>query len=150
MENYSKEILSEIISNKLDKQIIKKKKQWIEENRFHTNYFYIDDVLPSDVVIKIYKILSSVNKKLWNKRKTFRESKQEFVKLDETNKIISNITEAFHSKKVIERIGLITNIKNLKADASLYAGGVSMMCNNDFLNPHIDNSHDASKKILGD
>ena len=63
MENYSKEILSEIISNKLDKQIIKKKKQWIEENRFHTNYFYIDDVLPSDVVIKIYKILSSVNKK---------------------------------------------------------------------------------------
>ena len=131
MENYSKDILSEIISNKLNSQIIKKKKQWIEESKFHTNYFYIDNVLPNDVVIKIYKILSSVNKKLWNKRKTFRESKKEFVKLDETNKIISNITEAFHSKNVIDRIGLITNIKNLKADASLYAGGVSMMSNND-------------------
>ncbi len=29
----------------------------------------------------------------------------------------------------------------------LYAGGLSMMFEGDFLNPHIDNSHDAGRCI---
>ncbi|MDC0179270.1 2OG-Fe(II) oxygenase [Candidatus Pelagibacter sp.] len=146
MINYSADYLSEIISSRLNDVILEKKKQWNEDSKFHTNFFYIDNVLPKEIVTNIYHALNDVKINFWNNRKTFRESKKEFVKLDNTNKIISNITEAFHKRKVLELIELITNINNLEADASLYAGGVSMMNNEDFLNPHIDNSHDSNKK----
>ena len=146
MENITTDFLSDIITSKLKDVRLEKKRQWIENNKFHTNFFYVDDLLPNDIVVRIYEVLRNVKVKLWNKRKTFRESKKEFVKFEDASKIISNITEAFHKKNILELIESITNISNLEADASLYAGGVSMMNNEDFLNPHIDNSHDASKK----
>jgi Rps23 Pro-64 3,4-dihydroxylase Tpa1-like proline 4-hydroxylase len=34
---------------------------------------------------------------------------------------------------------------DLEPDPSLYAGGLSMMTKGDFLNPHIDNSHDGKR-----
>ena len=37
-------------------------------------------------------------------------------------------------------------MSNLLPDPSLYAGGVSAMVKGSFLNPHLDNSHDASQK----
>ena len=35
----------------------------------------------------------------------------------------------------------------MSADPSLYAGGISVMGQDDFLNPHIDNSHDGDQKL---
>jgi Rps23 Pro-64 3,4-dihydroxylase Tpa1-like proline 4-hydroxylase len=35
----------------------------------------------------------------------------------------------------------------MEADGSLYASGLSMMLQNDFLNPHIDNSHNANRSM---
>jgi Rps23 Pro-64 3,4-dihydroxylase Tpa1-like proline 4-hydroxylase len=40
----------------------------------------------------------------------------------------------------------ITGIDHLLPDPQLYAGGVSMMVKGSFLNPHLDNSHDAKQK----
>ena len=36
-------------------------------------------------------------------------------------------------------------LKKLYADESLYAGGISLMAKDNFLNPHLDNSHDIER-----
>ena len=40
----------------------------------------------------------------------------------------------------------LLDLRNLEPDPTLYASGLSMMFKNDYLNPHIDNSHDAKRK----
>ena len=58
----------------------------------------------------------------------------------------------FHQKakikygRVVNLISEICNIKTIEPDPKLYAGGLSMMFKDDFLNPHIDNSHDLVRK----
>ena len=47
--------------------------------------------------------------------------------------------------EVINEIQKITEIDGLEADYTLYAGGISRMDKGHFLNPHIDNSHDAKR-----
>jgi hypothetical protein len=39
----------------------------------------------------------------------------------------------------------LVDLEHLESEPSLYAGGLSMMFRDDFLNPHIDNSHDAKR-----
>ena len=60
-------------------------------------------------------------------------------------KIIHKALYAFQNKKVIDIISQITQINDLEADKNLYAGGLSIMSKGDFLNPHIDNSHNISR-----
>ena len=52
--------------------------------------------------------------------------------------------------EVINEIQKITEIDGLEADYTLYAGGISRMDKGHFLNPHIDNSHDAKRKNIED
>ena len=49
------------------------------------------------------------------------------------------------TKSIIVKLFKI-KIDNLEFDETLYAGGISLMKNKDFLNPHLDNSHDKDKK----
>jgi Rps23 Pro-64 3,4-dihydroxylase Tpa1-like proline 4-hydroxylase len=41
---------------------------------------------------------------------------------------------------------VITGIKGMMPDELLYAGGISLMAQGDFLNPHLDNSHDKDRE----
>ena len=43
------------------------------------------------------------------------------------------------------RFAEILAYEKIEPDPKLYAGGLSMMFEGDFLNPHIDNSHDADR-----
>jgi hypothetical protein len=43
-------------------------------------------------------------------------------------------------------IAKICNIKEVFPDDKLYAGGISLMGKNQFLNPHLDNSHDKDRE----
>jgi Rps23 Pro-64 3,4-dihydroxylase Tpa1-like proline 4-hydroxylase len=44
-------------------------------------------------------------------------------------------------------VGEICNIKNPIPDHNLYAGGISIMGKKQFLNPHLDNSHDKDRNL---
>ena len=46
----------------------------------------------------------------------------------------------------MEFVAACTGMTQLEPDPKLYAGGLSMMFAGDFLNPHIDNSHDAMRQ----
>jgi len=48
---------------------------------------------------------------------------------------------------VVREIAKITELQGLSPDPNLYAGGISLMKQGDFLNPHLDNSHDKDRRL---
>jgi len=139
-----KEYFKTLILKSFKEQEERLKESWINCNPIFTKYFYIDNLLPAKDVDEIYKEYLKKNDK-WIVSKGLFESKSTLKEIDTLGKIISSITDSFHSQEVIKVISDITGIKGLEADPSLYAGGLSRMSKGDFLSPHIDNSHDQSR-----
>jgi Rps23 Pro-64 3,4-dihydroxylase Tpa1-like proline 4-hydroxylase len=119
--------------------------QWHHPEETRTRHFVIDNLLPGKLIEAIYEAFPQ-NASIWIPRQSFRERKKTFAKLERIDPIIGAITDAFHSNAVLQAVKSVTNIDGLEADPELYAGGISIMGRGDFLNPHIDNSHDASRQ----
>ena len=142
---FNKNYFSELITSKLELQKTKLINQWNNPEETQTKYFIVDNLLSEEDCLKIYKCFDNQNV-IWKIRKSFRESKKTTAKVDDFNKIIPSITDAFQEKKIVSCISKITGIEELEPDNSLYASGISAMKKGDFLNPHIDNSHDSNKE----
>ena len=109
-----------------------------------TKFFVLDDVLPEEIVIQAYNNFPKDSQYLY--RKTFREKKLTFAKLNELeHPFTEELTDAFGAQEIIDEIAKITGMPDLEGDPSLYAGGLSRMDKTHFLNPHIDNSHDGNR-----
>jgi Rps23 Pro-64 3,4-dihydroxylase Tpa1-like proline 4-hydroxylase len=78
-------------------------------------------------------------------RESFREKKRTSANLNDYDPILANITYALQDERVVNYISSLVGLKNIEPDPKLYAGGLSMMFPGDFLNPHIDNSHDGDR-----
>ena len=76
---------------------------------------------------------------------TFRESKYTSKALDKMDELIRDALYAFQDPRVLDVVGRITGMPRLLADPSLYAGGISSMTKGQFLNPHLDNSHEGTR-----
>lgn len=134
--------LAQAISRRLLENASALKAQWNAEGRTTTRYFYIDDLLDAATARAIYEAFPKAGEH-WFQRDSFRERKKTFAKLDRIEPIVAQVTDAFHLPEVVAAVQEITAIQGLEPDPELYAGGISMMGKDDFLNPHIDNSHDA-------
>ena len=110
-----------------------------------SKFFILDNLLPEDITLDIYN--NFPNKNSYHFNNTFREKKFTFKQLDTLkSSLIGDVTFAFQTDNVIRTIEQITKTTNLENDPSLYASGLSRMDAGHFLNPHIDNSHDANRK----
>jgi Rps23 Pro-64 3,4-dihydroxylase Tpa1-like proline 4-hydroxylase len=106
-------------------------------------YAVLDDLLPEETCRQIHEAFPPVDEmRLMN---TFRERKYTSKAVDRMNPLISQILYAFQTFPVMDMIGRITGMPRLLADPSFYAGGISAMTPGQFLNPHLDNSHEASR-----
>jgi len=123
--------------------------QWNNPIGTDTRHFLLDNLLPNEIVSEVYDAFPRDGIGFIQQR-SFREKKQtlaQFSKLESSiQRIFEQITIVFQTPEVISTIGDLLSINDLEADPSLYAGGVSMMLEGDFLNPHIDKSHDANRK----
>ena len=137
--------LDNLVTSKLENEKSNIKEQWCHPTGTLKRYFFIDDLLPVELAHSIYDAFPKHGEKFY-KKDSFRERKRTYANLTESSPILSDITTVFQHPKIIDKISNIVNMTELEADSSLYAGGLSMMFNGDFLNPHIDNSHDASRK----
>lgn len=106
--------------------------------------FVIDDLLPEPVAREIYAAFPPAAKML--RKHSLKESKRVAAQLDRFEPIIEEITLAFQDPGVVRLLEEITGIDALLPDPHLYAGGISSMGRGDFLNPHIDNSHDGKQE----
>ena len=140
-----KKKFSKFISQKLGLLESELKDAWVSPKGTHTRFFIVDELLPLQDVENIYKEFK-VDEAFWIPRSSFREKKYTFANIDKLHPIIGAITDSFHEESVLRAVSNITGIDNLESDPSLYAGGLSKMVKGDFLNPHIDNSHDGSRR----
>ena len=118
--------------------------QWISQKSIQTRYFVLDDLLDAKDAQQIFNAFPVDSAEL-HRQQSFRERKRTLTALGKQNPILSAITLAFQDPSVVGEISEICSLKGLEADPTLYAGGLSMMSAGDFLNPHIDNSHDGNR-----
>ena len=113
------------------------------ENRDGVRFFYIDNLLPDDLCQKINDAFPKNSEMVL--KKSLREDKYVGVQMDTYKSLIADVVYAFQDIRIVEVIREICNIGECSADASLYAGGISSMSENQFLKPHLDNSHDQKR-----
>lgn len=136
--------LTSLIVSKLESEAVSISQQWNNPVGTATRHFVIDDFLPQAIATEIYDAFPKDGDGFHN-RESFREKKRTSAKLSEYEPILGEITYALQDAKVVARIAELAGFQSIEPDPSLYAGGLSMMFKDDFLNPHIDNSHDAAR-----
>jgi Rps23 Pro-64 3,4-dihydroxylase Tpa1-like proline 4-hydroxylase len=118
--------------------------QWLAPSGTSTRHFYVDDFLPIDLANAAYAAFPRDGSGFFS-RETFREKKRTSAHLNQYDPILGDLTYAMQDPAVVAKISKIVGFASIEPDPSLYAGGLSMMFKDDFLNPHIDNSHDAKR-----
>jgi Rps23 Pro-64 3,4-dihydroxylase Tpa1-like proline 4-hydroxylase len=118
--------------------------QWMNPVGTTTRHFVLDGLMPPEVCSAIHAAFPRDGSGFFS-RKSFREKKKTSANLSDYGKILADVTYAFQDPRVVESIGKLVGFSDLEPDPKLYAGGLSMMFPGDFLNPHIDNSHDAER-----
>lgn len=119
--------------------------QWNNPVDTSTRHFILDDLLPLSDVEEIYCAFPRNGDGFFD-RESFREKKRTSSDLSNFEDVLSDITYAIQDLRIINKISELCSMKNIESDPKLYAGGLSMMFPNDYLNPHIDNNHDAERK----
>lgn len=108
-----------------------------------SRFAILDNVLPEADVKRIHAGFPPVAQ--MRLMSSFREKKYTSKALDTMDGVIRDAVFAFQSPEVLQAVGKITGMRGLIADPSLYAGGISAMTQGQFLNPHIDNSHEMTR-----
>jgi Rps23 Pro-64 3,4-dihydroxylase Tpa1-like proline 4-hydroxylase len=107
-------------------------------------YFVVDNLLSVEIATKIFKRFPPNGD--MRLRKSLREFKYSAAQMNNYDPILEETVYAFQDPRVVKLIATICQIQsNLYPDEHLYAGGISLMGNKHFLNPHLDNSHDKDR-----
>ncbi|MPQ70213.1 MULTISPECIES: 2OG-Fe(II) oxygenase [unclassified Pseudomonas] len=120
--------------------------QWNNPQGTHTRHFVIDGLLPEEIALEIYGAYPR-NADGFLDQQSFREKKKTLANLADRPQILRDVTYAMQSQKVVGKVAELVGVESLIPDPSLYAGGLSMMFKDNFLNPHIDNSHDGGRGL---
>ena len=143
MKGYTSKEISELIYNKIilcRDQISNS----YNDTKDNIGYFFIDDLLPIELAKKCFEVFPDISE--MRQLKSLREFKHISAQMNKHNQLLENVIYAFQDPKVVQIIGEICDVESLYADQSLYAGGISLMAQNNFLHPHLDNSHDAERE----
>lgn len=145
MKYYNKKLV-DLIKHRLEADKINLSAKFQESSRYvGVRHVEIDDLLPIDLCKNIYLKFPKIEEMRF--MSSFREQKYTSKNFDLFDPLLAEITFALQDPEIVRLIEIITGIKNQTADPSLYAGGLSSMCKNNFLGPHIDNSHDGTGRL---
>ena len=104
----------------------------------------IDDLLPDEIARRIAAAFPPTSQMRY--LNSFRERKFTSKSLGVFDPLMADITFALQDDRVIAKVAELTGIRDAVGDPHLYAGGLSAMERGNFLNPHIDNSHDGEQR----
>jgi len=141
---YNKNYIIDLLFNKIVDNKESLRHSWNNPTETTTHHFLIDHLLPDEICTAIYAAFPKDGNGFFS-LDSFREKKKTSVNLNEYDPILANITYAFQDPKIVGLISEICGFTEIEPDPMLYAGGLSMMFQNDFLNPHLDNSHDGKR-----
>lgn len=133
-----------LIYNRLSAEKERLKRQF-EGNKSGIGYFYIDDILPETEAFAIYNNFPKPETMLL--KRSIREDKYVAAQMDKYSPVLEEIIYAFQDERIVKLVGEICDISSPLPDENLYAGGISAMGKGQFLNPHLDNSHDKDRQL---
>lgn len=133
--------LAELIFDKLLIHKEELKKDFNQTGRI--NSCFIDNLLPDYVAKEIYEAYPSPEEMALHK--SMRENKRIAAQMDLYNPLLEEAVFAFQDQRIVKIVEEITGLKEMTPDEHLYAGGISLMATGNFLNPHLDNSHDNDR-----
>ena len=134
--------LANYISAKMRKSKNEIRWLWLENIPIH--YFLIDDLLPEEIAKEIYATFPT-DLSTMQIKKSLREHKYVAAQMNKYNPQLEEIIYAFQDQRIVQIMEEITGLDKLEPDTLLYAGGISAMAKDHFLNPHLDNSHDKDR-----
>lgn len=138
--------IADFIIDKITEQAAAAKEMY-DTSVDNIGYFYIDDFLPVNLATNIYDAFPHYNDMmLIGGKYNLREYKYVTAQMNDYNPLLEEAIYAFQDDRILALIKNICNIKSLYADEHLYAGGISLMHKGQFLNPHLDNSHEKDRK----
>jgi len=140
----SRDVLSNSILASLAENMDDIKSQWANPQDTKTRHFVVNNLFSAEVCEAIYRAFPRDGNGFFN-RDSFREKKRTSANLDAYDPVLSHVTYAFQTQEVIDAVSELVGLDQIEPDPTLYAGGLSMMFPGDFLNPHIDNSHDGER-----
>lgn len=138
----NREDIADLIVKRLTTEADQLKSHWDASGRIR--HCFIDDLLPSDLALQIRAAYPPGDE--MKTRRSLRELKHVAAQMDQYNPLLEEALFAFQDPRIVELIGSITSLRELEPDRLLYAGGISLMSQGHFLNPHIDNSHDRDRE----
>src|ERR1700691_3417518 len=109
-------------------------------SRPRIGHFYIDDLLPPELATRLFESFPAPH--AMRRKKSLREYKYIAAQMDQYDPILEEAIYAFQDPRIVRLVAEICGIKTLYPDEHLYAGGISLMGDKQYLNPHLDNSHD--------
>ncbi|RDC54249.1 2OG-Fe(II) oxygenase [Pedobacter chinensis] len=134
--------LADLILERLAVQKDELRKEFSLKGRI--NSCFIDNLLPVNIAKKIYDAFPSPEEMAIHK--SLRENKRVAAQMDLYDPLLEEIVYAFQDQRIIKIVEEITGIEEMTPDEHLYAGGISLMAHGNFLNPHLDNSHDNDRE----
>jgi len=145
--NFSRENLEKRIIQRLLEEKDKIKLYWNNKSFNFTRHLIIDDFLPEDIANVILDDFLKQKNLFKEGKYILKQKKNTLADISNSSNIIKDFYSIIHDNNFIEEISKITGMTNLKSDETLYAGGLTIMKENDYLNPHIDNSHNSSREM---
>jgi Rps23 Pro-64 3,4-dihydroxylase Tpa1-like proline 4-hydroxylase len=118
--------------------------QQFSASKNNIGFFYIDDLLPEKIALQINDNFPKSSAMVL--KKSLRENKYIAAQMNLYHPILEDIIYAFQDERIVKLVAEICTIKEVFPDDKLYAGGISLMEKNQFLNPHLDNSHDKERE----
>ncbi|MBB6127049.1 2OG-Fe(II) oxygenase [Mucilaginibacter lappiensis] len=144
MENIDRKSLADLIYSKILSEELIIQKQF-DQSKDKIGYFFVDDLLPKNIASYIYERFPKPEQTTL--KRSLREYKYIAAQMDKYDSILEEIIYAFQDERIVKLIGKICNIETPLPDSNLYAGGISMMGHENYLNPHLDNSHDKDRNL---
>jgi Rps23 Pro-64 3,4-dihydroxylase Tpa1-like proline 4-hydroxylase len=104
--------------------------------------FILEDVLPAEHARTIYEAFPPVDRLVL--KRTLGQLRYVGYQMDAYDPLLTEAIYAFQDPRIVRAMGDITGVTGLLPDDKLYAGGISLMTQGQYLNPHLDNSHDLT------
>lgn len=142
--HWDRKQLADLILDRLKEVAVSAKSQY-EKSADAIGYFFVDDLLPLEIAEEIHKVFPSADEMVH--KKSIREDKYVGVQMDAYHPLLEEIIYAFQDESVVEEVRKIGHLNHIFPDRNLYAGGISMMGKGQYLNPHLDNSHDKDREL---
>lgn len=135
------------LANQIYNKIESNRNELIEQfnsSKDQIGFFFLDDLLPENIANSIQNVFPKSSDMFL--KKSLRENKYVGAQMNLYHPLLEEVIFAFQDEKVVNLIAEICQIVGISPDDNLYAGGLSMMGKDQFLNPHLDNSHDKDRQ----